>query len=75
MSAETDETTKKLRAVAIDHAAYNIAWGLQRIVGYSNASLDSTREGAEMLRQGLAEAMALFAEALKIRASREEKPE
>lgn len=61
MSADTDEMARKLRAVAIDHSAYDIAWGLHRMISYSDEpGLDRAREGAEMLKQGLAEAFALF---------------
>jgi hypothetical protein len=53
----SEDTTAKLREVAIDNAFYNIAHGLQRMISYANEpGQQLAREGAEMLRAGLNEA-------------------
>ena len=48
----------ELRDITIRHAAYNIAWGLQRMLSYADEpGQERAREGAEMLREGLREAL------------------
>jgi hypothetical protein len=57
----TEPERKKLRQMAADHAAYEIAHGLRELLYWStpvSANADEhMREGAERLRGGLCEAL------------------